>query len=628
MAIFKGVVRLTEQQYIILKAEGKIVIGGQTIVYEPDTTLYITTDDYSGGGLTEIVTDKIIVNEFFATHDDGVYLLSSATGNGIDIIYGSDDSKTALVPNIYPDTKMIMFAHENTKKFQSATATFKNLNIFNGVGLFEVWQSNTDATAYVNSVDDLCSDINTLNASGVEVVTGPINLANFASMFTPYNRRNNKYFLYNVNNLTDFVITNDDTTVATLPVGYNTGNLMFVDFYEIVGKGTYLDFNIFYSGSFMKIVYNNSTKTVDSIKEVDFDSIQDTFDTMQNTLDSLESKSTEMSSDVDSLKKQCEGLIAITTELESGVNNALTQVAGKQDTLESGTNIKTVNGESLLGSGNIVVSGGTGEDKVFYDPIECGLETVPNLGGKQTTINLNDIAAKLYESISTNTIPKEFIFTHTTTDYNVYLKYTLDGTNYAYREISDLNFNNASFKMVVSYSLPTDNLIDIIFTLYNQTSNGEVIITSGRFYAYIDTFYLTGIPLVHNTTNLCALKKYKHSANVTMSYTPSEGDKITLTGTFSVINYVGDNLVTDDMPFSTNTVKNMLHGMGIVNFNGVVKIGDTTYNATSIGTGILGGTDMDLTILYIDNLGESVNVTYGIYNFDENTNGVYTFSAL
>lgn len=35
-----------------------------------------------------------------------------------------------------------------------------------------------------------------------------------------------------------------------------------------------------------------------------------------------------------------------------------TEVGGKQDTLVSGTNIKTVNGQSLLGSGDIVVSGG------------------------------------------------------------------------------------------------------------------------------------------------------------------------------------------------------------------------------------------------------------------------------
>ena len=35
-----------------------------------------------------------------------------------------------------------------------------------------------------------------------------------------------------------------------------------------------------------------------------------------------------------------------------------TGLAAKQDTLVSGTNIKTINNQSLLGSGNITVSGG------------------------------------------------------------------------------------------------------------------------------------------------------------------------------------------------------------------------------------------------------------------------------
>ena len=37
----------------------------------------------------------------------------------------------------------------------------------------------------------------------------------------------------------------------------------------------------------------------------------------------------------------------------------VTDVAAKQDTLVSGTNIKTINGGTLLGSGDIVISGGS-----------------------------------------------------------------------------------------------------------------------------------------------------------------------------------------------------------------------------------------------------------------------------
>ena len=39
-------------------------------------------------------------------------------------------------------------------------------------------------------------------------------------------------------------------------------------------------------------------------------------------------------------------------------NYVYSQLLGKQNTLVSGTNIKTVNGNSLLGSGNITISGG------------------------------------------------------------------------------------------------------------------------------------------------------------------------------------------------------------------------------------------------------------------------------
>lgn len=44
--------------------------------------------------------------------------------------------------------------------------------------------------------------------------------------------------------------------------------------------------------------------------------------------------------------------------LESDVSTSL---SGKQDTLVSGSNIKTINGETLLGSGDIVITGGSGE---------------------------------------------------------------------------------------------------------------------------------------------------------------------------------------------------------------------------------------------------------------------------
>lgn len=63
-----------------------------------------------------------------------------------------------------------------------------------------------------------------------------------------------------------------------------------------------------------------------------------------------------------------------------------TGLAAKQNTLVSGTNIKTINSQSLLGSGNITISGGGGGDMVY--PGGSGLVTVDN-GAWGTTVTNN-----------------------------------------------------------------------------------------------------------------------------------------------------------------------------------------------------------------------------------------------
>lgn len=64
--------------------------------------------------------------------------------------------------------------------------------------------------------------------------------------------------------------------------------------------------------------------------------------------------------------------------LVSAIQDLCTRIAlevkGKQNTLVSGTNIKTINGESVLGSGNIVISGSGGGNLFIQDeePVSAG----------------------------------------------------------------------------------------------------------------------------------------------------------------------------------------------------------------------------------------------------------------
>ena len=69
---------------------------------------------------------------------------------------------------------------------------------------------------------------------------------------------------------------------------------------------------------------------------------------------------------------------------KSETDNAITAATStKQDTLVSGTNIKTINGETLLGEGNITIQGGSGGGKA----IEAGTNISITTGETADTIN-------------------------------------------------------------------------------------------------------------------------------------------------------------------------------------------------------------------------------------------------
>ena len=73
-----------------------------------------------------------------------------------------------------------------------------------------------------------------------------------------------------------------------------------------------------------------------------------------------------------------------TTYTKTEVDNAITAATStKQDTLVSGTNIKTINNESLLGSGNITIQGGGGGGKAVSGGTNISITT----GETADTIN-------------------------------------------------------------------------------------------------------------------------------------------------------------------------------------------------------------------------------------------------
>lgn len=73
------------------------------------------------------------------------------------------------------------------------------------------------------------------------------------------------------------------------------------------------------------------------------------------------------------------------------------QIADKQDTLVSGTNIKTINGNSLLGSGNITIEGGASGNTIsMYRTTSDQANTTTTLADV-TALSHNVVAGKVYK---------------------------------------------------------------------------------------------------------------------------------------------------------------------------------------------------------------------------------------
>ena len=78
----------------------------------------------------------------------------------------------------------------------------------------------------------------------------------------------------------------------------------------------------------------------------------------------------------------------------------------KQDLLESGTNIKTVNNQSLLGSGDITIQSGSGVDDYYFDSTnkDIVLEYSGGSGGGGGSV---DIVTDWEQTLSDEKVPSE-----------------------------------------------------------------------------------------------------------------------------------------------------------------------------------------------------------------------------
>lgn len=152
--------------------------------------------------------------------------------------------------------------------------------------------------------------------------------------------------------------------------------------------------------------------------------------------------------------------------------------AGLQETLVSGTNIKTLNGTSLLGSGDIVISGGgSGTTTNALSVNDDGTGTAPDFtfnGSVARTISFNSVGA--VGLISNQTVAGDKTFSGTTA---LAAASTVDGITIGYRNIprvTDALTEGKCFATTTGVTVSTGPAAGTTYSIYNNTS-GDITIT-------------------------------------------------------------------------------------------------------------------------------------------------------
>ena len=188
-----------------------------------------------------------------------------------------------------------------------------------------------------------------------------------------------------------------------------------------------------------------------------------------------------------------------TSDANKPVSTAQATAIGlKQDALVSGTNIKTVNGTSVLGSGDIIISGGgAGSDTTAIHTTTSG--EISTLTEKTTLVD-NDI---LLSENSENSFSKvktklSSLKTYLTTAFNkVYslITDTGDRHGFAYPTLSSLSFNNSTRVLTISANTGYD--IYVNGTKYTITTDKTVSITNTKGQWFIYYTIVSGIPTLN-----------------------------------------------------------------------------------------------------------------------------------
>ncbi len=265
-----------------------------------------------------------------------------------------------------------------------------------------------------------------------------------------------------------------------------------------------------------------------------------------------------------------------------------TQLATKQDTLVSGTNIKTINNQSLLGSGDITISGGQATDV----QINGTSITSSNVADIQTNGTYNSSSNKIATMSDIPSVPTAV--SQLTNDAGYITNTVNDLTNYT------LSSNLATVATTGAYS-------DLSGTPTVPTATSQLTNDSG---------YVTNTDYANSTTG-GVVKTGSYGFNIGGAGVPYP----------STSNYATYLTLPDYHFIGKGTLENVLTGKGFVTASDIFyKSGDTyTTSTVLVATGYITGSTKSITFNLplpkrMDNIS---SITYNTFNIVGRSNSGY-----
>lgn len=266
---------------------------------------------------------------------------------------------------------------------------------------------------------------------------------------------------------------------------------------------------------------------------------------------------------------------------QSDVTGLVAALGGKQPTLVSGTNIKTINGDTVLGSGNLVVT---------------GVAEIPDQTGNNTKYLYTDGSTLSWETVSFGAevdpvFSASDVFTVTATDIS-YWNLAYGWGNHALAGYGTSNVTQAS----------VDSKVDKTTTVNGQALSANISITSVDFATNSGTStstnqtsiaYATNAGISNYATNSgtattanTTLISYLPTANV--SGTPVVGNVLTLDANKTFDNAVSRGISYQTVSWNGTLIaeNNTFHWTVPSTFNGmnIVEVAFHVYTVSSSGT--------------------------------------------